>query len=121
MDGGTCYDECHAADDRNGDERAGGEIPNHGFRFVIHWEHLPLATSRNLNRGRQGLFRRRKLNALAQQNPEGDLQGEPGGQNGPRVAHGTDNARGRRRVPFFGTEGSRSLYNYRQYKHYVDS
>ena len=46
----------HATDDRDGDERAGGQVPNRVFRVVVHRDCLPLATSMNLNRFGQRAF-----------------------------------------------------------------
>jgi hypothetical protein len=40
-------DEGHAADDRNGNECAGGKVPNLGFRVIVHQEldFMPLLQS----------------------------------------------------------------------------
>ena len=50
---GAGDDVRHAADDRHGNECAGGQVPNRGFRVFVHRECLPLATSKDLTEGSQ--------------------------------------------------------------------
>ena len=48
------YDQRHAADERNSDERAGGQVPNIGFRVVGHRGYFQQGTGINADFRKRG-------------------------------------------------------------------